>query len=494
MAGLAEDSLMLYPSIYNETNHTDINTLANARVQNGADIMSPIITRAYGKESDWFPLVLLTEGKGRMKPVESLDGKYKVPIMGKPKQSSVITGCEYTAADTNIGAGKASLFITFRDNWFSRDQDIQNGGRIMNKFTLKLLTDGVKTGNGWRYEARLVGANPNAVIPFYELAVGKKWSRHAAVVGLLASRGNAHKTQAPAQFQNQTNLLRKSIQYKGNVQNKVMNIQIKMGDTPTTYWVDYEKYMCDLEFKREQENVLWWETYNADANGVIHDRDINSGEIAPRGAGVVQQMVNKTTHSGRLTASKLRDVIQAIFYNVSPGTKKDIVLFTGVGGRRLFQQAMAEESANIPVTTSNSYFIRDPENNVTKLEYGAYFGSYVTEDGHRITIKLMDSLDRGGKAEACDKYKGLPVCSYDMYFLDMSTVEGEPNIQFVYEKGREETENVELGVGNSAPRGLGINTKVVSTDKDASAIHYMRSLGVYIKNPTTCLAMTCELV
>lgn len=494
MAGLAEDSLMLYPSIYSETNHTDINTLANARVQNGADIMSPIITRAYGKESDWFPLLLLTEGKGRMKPVKSLDGKYKVPIMGKPKQSSVIVFCEYTAADTNIGAGKASLFITFKDNWFSRDQDIQNGGRIMNKYTLKLVTDGIKTGNGWRYEARLIGANVNAVIPYYELSNGKKWARHAAVVGLSASRGNAHKTQAPAQFTNQTNLLRKSIEYKGNVQNKVMNIQIKMGDTPTTYWVDYEKYMCDLEFKKEQENVLWFETYNGDANGIIHDRDINSGEIAPRGAGVLQQMVNKTTHSGKITADKLSDVFQAIFANVDPGSKKEIVLFTGLGGSRLFMNAMKTEMNSTAAINTNNYFVRDPEKDTSRLEYGAYFGSYVMQDGHRITVKKLPMLDRGSKAEACDRYKGLPICSYDMYFLDMSTVEGEPNIQFVYEEGREETENVEIGVGNSAPRGLGINTKVSSSDKDASAIHYMRSIGIYIKNPTTSLAMTCELV
>lgn len=494
MAGLADDSLMLYDSIYSEQNHTDINTLANARVTNGADVMSPIITRAYGKESNWFPLMLLTEGKNRMKPVKSLNSQYRVPIMGRPKLASVIVSSRYTSSDTTIGIGKTTFYITFKDNWFVRDQNIQNGGRILNKYTVKITSDGRKTQDGFEYECKLSGGNPNAVIPWYELAAGKKYSIHNAVVGLSASRGNAHKTQAPAQFTNQCSLLRKSINYKGNVQNKVMNIQIKMGDTPTTYWVDYEKYMCDLQFKREQENTLWFETYNADSNGVVHDRDINSGEIAPTGAGLLQQIINKTTHSGTITASKLADIIQAIFINVDPGVKKDIVLFTGLGGRRMFQTAMANEMKNIAVITTNNYFVTDPNNDKTQLEYGAYFGSYVTQDGHRITIKLLDCLDKGSKADACDRYKGLPICSYDMYFIDMSIQEGEPNIQFVYEEGREETENVELGVGNSAPRGLGINSKVVSSDKDASAIHYMRSIGIYMKNPTTSLAMTMEVV
>lgn len=490
MAGLVAENLKVFESTYDDKNHTDINRLANALVTSGADIMSPIVTQAYGSMSDRFPLMLLTEGKNRMKPVKSLDGLYKVPIMGKPKKTSVVVRCDYTSTD-KIGAGKSIFYITFADNWFARDHDIENSGRVGGKYLLKIVDNPERTQDGWKYPVRLEGGNKNRVVPLDQIQPGKKWGKQAASVGIAGSRGNASRNQAPAQFQNQTNFIRMSYNYSGNVQNKVMNIQLRLGSgKTTTYWADWESYMHQLQFREECENVLWYSSWNRDLNNLISDLDINSQEIITRGSGVLDQIPNNTTYSS-MSAAKIQQIVQDVFYNSAPGVKKDIVLFTGIGGRRVFQQGMADANKGTLAVSTNNYYVRDPENDTTRLEYGAYFGSFVTQDGHRITIKTLDLLDKGAKAETCDKYNGLPVCSYDMYFLDMSEVEGEPNVQFVYEEGRKDIEKIIVGL--TTPKGYA-DTVYAASDIDAASCQFAKSLGVYIKNPINCFTATLDVV
>lgn len=471
---------------FSSQSSTNIHRLSDALL-GSPEVMSPIVTQAYGKFSDWFPLMLMTEGAGRKKALKkSLDGSYVLPIMGKPKKSDTIVRCDYTSSDV-IGRGKNLFKVVFANNIWGRDSDIMNGSRGTGQLLLKIVTKPVRVQDGWEHTLRLEGRNVNATVPLAELKAGKRWALQAASVGIYDSEGNESRNQTPGKFQNQVNFIRRSYKYSGNVQNKTMNITLDTDKGNVTLFTDWEAYEKQIRFREECENILWYSQWNRDENNTIHDYDINGDSTITRGSGVLEQIPNETTYS-IMTEKKITEIVQNVLYNSAPGVRKDIVMFSGIGGRRVFQEALMKSAKVLGLQATSDKFIRG--NDPMSMQYGAYFGSLLTQDGHTITIKNLPLLDTGSKAAASEKIDGLPETSFDMYFLDMSTVEGEPNIQFVYEEGREYIEKIVPGL--TTPKGYP-DSQIAASSKDAGSVECARSLGVYIKNPINCMKVTRPL-
>lgn len=484
MAAINE-KLRLYDETFDEKSHTDVNRLANAMLSQ-ADILSPIVTRLYGDLDQRFPLMLYTEGMGRIRTVESSDSLFKVPVMGKPKKASVITKSFYQSTDV-IGKGKGIFKIGFADRWFERDYVIESPSGTKAKI---VEISSQKTGDYWEYELKLFGPNQNATVPFKDLQPGTKWGKFSAPVGIAGSRGNGARNQAPAMMQNQCTFIRMSYNYKGNVQNKVMTISIPTASGATKYWVEWEAYQHQLNWKEECENVLWYSEWNRDSQGFIHDHDINSGEIITMGSGVLEQIPNSSTYAF-LTEEKISRTIRDVFYNSSATAKKDIFLYTGIGGMEEWHKALLAATKSLGFQATSDKFVGGSANSYNMV-YGSYFGTYKHKDGHTITVKQLPLLDYGYRAEIAPKHPitGLPITSYDMYFIDQSTIDGKPNLEFLAEKGREDIEVFVPGL--TLPKGY-TGTSQRATDADQASVHFAKSLGVHIYCPTNCFKMFCNL-
>lgn len=483
MAAINE-KLRLYDETFDDKSHTDVNRLANAMLTQ-ADILSPIVTRLYGDMSERFPLMLYTEGMGRIRTVKSVDSLFKVPVMGKPKKYSVVAKNAYSTSDT-VGKGKTEFVIYFADRWFERDNVIESPSKVKAKIT----EHPEQEGDYWAYKLKVFGSNVSATVPFKDLIAGTKWGKFGTPVGIAGSRGNGSRNQAPAMMQNQCTFIRMSYNYKGNVQNKVMTLQIPTNQGIKKYWVEWEAYQHQLQWKEECENMLWYSEWNRDAQGFIHDHDINSGEIITMGSGVLEQIPNSSTYAF-LTEDKVRRTIRDVFYNSSATDKKNIFIYSGIGGMEEWHKFMMASASALGILAPTDKFIGGKPNS-QDLVYGAYFGTYKHVDGHTITMKQLPLLDYGYRAEIAAKHPitGLPITSYDMYFIDQSVSEGRSNIEFLAEEGREDIEVFVPGL--TIPKGYS-GTMSRATDADQSSVHFAKSLGIHIYNPVNCFKMFCNL-
>jgi len=476
--------LRLYQDTYDDKNYTDVNRLANAMVMQ-SDMLSPVVTKLYGAMDARFPLMLLTEGNKKIKYIKSGDGQFKANVIGKPKKTSTIVKCAYSSTDV-IGKNRQEFKITLADSWFDRDHTLMNGSRLA-QYLLKITTKPVKTQDGYEYTVKILGKD-NA-IPYSEIAVGKRWSMYATPVGISASKGNSAKNQAPSQIANQTTFIRFSYNYAGNVQNKVMCVELPTkGGGTTKLWTEWEAYMHQLSFREQCENVLWYGEYNRDFNNVVSDYDINSSEIITLGSGLLEQIPNQSTYSV-LSEAKIKQVVRDVLFTADPAQQKKIVLWTGKGGKEEFHNAMLKSLNALGLQATSDKFV---QGSGSDMVYGAYFGAYKHVDGHTIEMRWLPLLDMGSKAEACEKHPltGLPITSYDMYFVDMSDVDGEGNVQYVCEEGRQDLEAVVPGM--TIPKGYS-DSKLRATDLDASSVHFAKSLGIHVKNPINCFKLFCDI-
>ena len=93
-------------------------------------------------------------------------------------------------------------------------------------------------------------------------------------------------------------------------------------------------------------------------------------------------------------------------------------------------------------------------------------------------------------------YQYKPLTSYEMHFVDMSTYDGELNVQLVSQKGRSLIRGIEQGM--TLLKGLNYgdysgNTMDIklSTSQDKTSIHYLKTLGVAIRRNTHCFSLYC---
>lgn len=473
--------LGIYQETYNSDKHSSIDQLSRGNLAQ-ADMLTSTVVKFYGDWSNRFPLYLSTMGQGRKMAVKSTDSLFKVPVLGKPKKSSTIAKTIYTSTDTP-GKGKQPFFLYFVDKWFAKGDQLESGQKIK----VSVEEEPVQEGDFFKYVCKIVGTNLNAFLSFNEIKDGAKFARIAHPVGIKGSRGTEARSQAPAMMQNQCSFIRESYNWEGNLDNKVMTLNLpKKGGGTTAYWKEWEAFQHELRFSEACENMLWYSEFNRTADGKILDKDVNSGEPIVLGSGVLEQIPNSSTY-GVLTEEKIKRVVRDVFYNSNADLIRNITLYTGIGGKEEFHNALFASLKGLNFGFQADQFVSGGKNTNT-LEYGAYFGTYKHVDGHTITVRQLPLLDFGARSEAAPKHPitDLPITSYDMYFLDESMIDGKYNVQFVYEEGRERIEKI-VGGFNAK------DSKFVSSDIDASSIHFGESLGVHIYNPINCFKLTCNL-
>lgn len=477
---------------------TTNNSLAKMRLTK-SETLNPVITHLMGNENKKFPLTFLTEGQiGGLKKNKIEDVEYNYPVMGRLKKSDTIVSHEY--ADTDTPGIRGTIFeVTFKSDWLKQQHLIisPNGKQA------RIQGRPVKVATGYKYRLQLVYRELDDYCPVSELKAGLRWSMTGgAPVSEAYSSGNESNKQAPGKVKNQISILRKSYEIGGNVKNRTVEFQLNIGGKPTSYWMPFEEYQHEIQFKEACEEHLWWSTYNRDKNGNITTIDEDTGFAIPIGAGVNDQIPNKDTY-GQLTIKKLHNTVGDVLYGGTDTGNMDIILFTGVGGSREFDAAIKRDNTGSGgwrlVDNAADKFITGSAGS-NKLAYGAYFSTYRHVDGHTITLKSLPLLDFGGRAENSPRHpeSGLPLSSYEMYFVDMSTYDGERNVQMVTQKGRSMIRGIEQGmtlIKGSSYGDYSGNDKnlMVSTDQDKSAVHFLKTLGVCIRRNTHCFKLSCDL-
>lgn len=482
---------------YSKDTHSSANMLLNFGLMDEV-LLNKNLTYMWGKDSDMFPLLTLTEGMDATMTKKALNGgdsQYKWPVATRMRDVSRIV--RLVSTTTTPGKGYQSFEVEMEDNWF-----IYQHGAVSpdGEHMVRIQSEGQRTAKGtYIYRFQLSGGRADEFIPLSNFDSGMYWASAAAPVAAAKSDGNRTNSMTHTEATNQFGYYRNSYNITGNIANKVTNIEFDLDDGGTTnYFIPYEMKLFEINRKVKLEEELWYSEYNRDKNGVIHLLDPKTGEPIPRGAGIrdILRSVNNYDTFSRLTLGKLDNIFTKLYSNRVDDTPTEIVIYCGDGFLREFNAAiendvyakqMFEKLGQESIVSGGEY-----------LTYGRYFNQYRTIDNRLVTLKPVKLFNHGTRANMDRKngrmYKGLPVSSYTGVFLDHSkTNNGERNIKMVYEEGRENQIGVFKGM-TKVPGVWGLVDDIrIDTKIDEASYEVFTSQGINMDNPTTSFWLDLSL-
>lgn len=465
--------------VFNDAWMTDSNSLAKALLQAPAKL-SPAITNLGGREDNQFPLTMLTEGVGNSISI-GVD-EYEYPV--KTRANKVRALSSTVGGGSGLGKGGATFNLPFNDRWFIKDYVLISQSGIQ----VRIMGEPVPDGVNHLYPVRLVEPDPELEFPASDLVAGATFAQLFAPVGKDFSRGNASNWSVPGKVRHKLSTIRKSYQVAGAAKDFVSEFEFEVDGKKTKLWMDYEEWQHFLEWKQEAELLYWYGRQSYNEAGITSMRDEN-GQPVIIGPGLLQQIVNKETYS-ELTVNKLKNTVRDLFYGMTDAQKKQITLYTGIGGAEEFSNALkAEANASGYTATAEGKFIGG-EGRALKLT--GYFTTYEHIDGHTINVVKAPMFDHGPVATARRKHPrtGLSLESYRMVFVDQSNYDGQANLVMVNRKNREMKRWAVAG--STVPKGYG-ESPLRASDVDGYSVHFLKQGGVCLRRFDTSLDMECVI-
>ena len=323
-------NISVQKTFYNDSQMTDMNSLANALLSKPAEL-SPIITHLSGKDDKRFPLSFLTEGVGNVKSIDRLEYEYRVAtqrLRTRPVAATSPTG-------NSIGVGGSTFEVSFPDKHFVFPYVLVSQSGVQ----ARIMKEPMSTGSDWVYTLQLVNPSATATMPAADVTAGALFAQMYAPVGVDFSRGNASNWETPGLVRNKLTTVRKSYHMSGNAKDFVAEFSLPTkGGSTTKLWMDYEEYLHMLDFKEECEMYYWYGQKSYDSNGQTSMKDEN-GQPVIVGPGLLEQITNSDTYS-TMTETKLKNIIGDLFYGMTDASNKQVTLYTGTGGAREFDEAL----------------------------------------------------------------------------------------------------------------------------------------------------------
>ena len=475
-------NISVQKTFYNDSQMTDMNSLANALLAKPTEL-SPIITHLAGKDDKRFPLSFLTEGVGNTKSIDRLEYEYRVAthrLRTRPAAAAGPTG-------SAIGLGGATFEVEFPDKHFVFPYVLvsQSGtqARIMK------APEQAAGGSSWKYTLQLINPAATAVMPAADCVAGALYAQMYAPVGVDFSRGNASNWETPGKVRNKLTTVRKSYHMSGNAKDFVAEFALPTkGGSTTKLWMDYEEYLHMLDFKEECEMYYWYGQRTYGADGVVNMKDEN-GQPVVIGPGLLEQIINQETYSS-LTETHLKNIIGDLFYGMTDANKKQVNLYTGTGGMREFDEALKNHFGS----AANSWQVSGETRFITgsgrSLGLTGYFKSYEHIDGHSVNVIKLPLFDHGpvARARALHPVTGYSLESYRMVFVDQSSYDGVSNLRMINKKNREYLRW--CVAGSVVPRGFDANMSRAS-DVDGASVHMLKTAGISLGRFDTSLDLQC---
>lgn len=480
---------------YDNRGYTNEHSLAKLMLSK-PDVLTSKLTYMWGKElSNDFSFLMMTEGQNNIKYVN--DVQFTWPTMGKLSFTDEVVAYDATVNATP-GINNTIFYVTFKTD------------RIIPQYGL-LAKDGItqarvlsyeKATVGYRYALTLKNTDPTAFCDIANLQPGAFWVMLPAKVSESGSRGNKSNIMGKGEMTNQTSFVRYTQKIQGNIANKVVEVEFEGSETkdgkPTSLWMAEQQRQFEVMMRKMNNHDLYTSEYNRNALGEIIQKDDETGEPIPEGAGIRQSIMevgNYDTYGYTLTTSKLKNTVADVFWGAPDGGKMEIVIHGGQGFGEDFHEAiMSDATSNGFMTAVGEQFIKNGTDG--HLSYGNTFTQYRTVTGHTITFKHDTMFDDGLLGELDTQNgnlhprTGYPMSSHTGVFMDYSTYGGERNVQLVSMKGQTDIIGILKGMA-PIPAMWGVlgDSKAIATDKDESVLEYKQSKSINIKVANRCFIL-----
>ena len=481
---------------YDSALYNDENTLLNFKLI-APTKLNQAFTHLWGRDTDKFPLLSMTEGQMSNIPKRALNGadtQYTWNIMGRDKLTSRVKRLVTPAIGGLVGTGGSSIVVEMEDNIIP----YQFGVLLSDgKSLLRANTDGAPTGRN-TFTYTFVSQTGEGVAES-NFTAGTHWALQVPTIAASKSDGTRTNRSSFNSAKNQYSFHRFSENIAGNISNKVLDFEFDVVVDGQTHkykqWIPYQMKLWEIKRKQLLEEDLWFSRYNRDKNGKVALNDPDTNEPIPRGAGVFEQLEaagNDFTWSN-FTRTVLDMVHDSVNQNRIGDSVGEKVLYCGKGFAREFTRSLERDAK------FNNYFqsLGDKVIGTGKdgyLSYGAYFGQYKLQDGTIFTLKPVNMFTYGSRAEMQTKngltIDNLPLDSYTAVCIDHSTVSDKDlgdvrNVQMVYEQGREWQVGIYKGMATLPKEWAAASNNIISDRKDIATYEIITSQGINILNPTT---------
>lgn len=482
---------------YDDRGYSNEESIAHLGLTQPAEL-NTFLTYNFGMDNDRFPLSFLTEGQGKRgtKDIDTVEWTW--PVMGRMKFDDKVVYCSQAeAGSSTIGKGGVEFEVEFATHWFIEQYSLTAPDGMTQVRVMKDLGEGVK---GYRYILRLMTPDTDACVPAEWLASGMYWSMGAPTVSESYSKGNRSNSMSYGKMRGQLEFQRYSKEIAGDLATVTTKYEFDDGQGhKSNLWINEEMRQFHMNMRVMNEERLWLAEYNRTANGEILLKDRDNGKPIPTTSGMLEicRESNYDTYGEVLTLNKINRTVGDVLSRDTDEGNMDIVLMGGKGFIEDFDNAMKQDAKDNGFLTPLGE--KEIQGNGAGLEYGAYFRTYKTVDGHRVTVKHANFFDNGTIAEAAKKNgmihprTGLPLTSHQACFIDFSSYNGEQNVRMVRRKGEIYKAKVYKGMTDiPACWGVG-DTNFISTDVDMARYEIKSSIGLQVNNATKMFLLKCSL-
>jgi hypothetical protein len=498
-------NLIITEHQYNTQDFLDSNAYWNQKHHDKPTVIHDSLTWMLGSYDRMTSLVTLEGQYGvnnigkKVLPVES-DGQYEYPIIGDIHVPFEVAETPASLIPNALGIGNNKFKVKFKTNGIKATNVLHTPNGVI----VRTEGEGVKVGNNFEYTFQIMGSNDLASVPPEDVKAGALWTCVGSATSDERSYGSGVNTVSPGKIRNQIGYLQMTMRW-GNAENlkRVIKWKYNVDGKEIENWMSWYIFHFEKEWMRQCEYMYWYSRYNRNpVTNLIQNKDTTNGEFLPMGAGLLEQIGNKSTYApGTLTADYLLNKMTAAFSGQYDNANTSMTLYTGDGGYREFNQMVeryyGSRAQKLNIQTESSHFL---SGNDYKLAVGGYFNEIMLIDGYVIKIKKSEIFNHGSVAKNSKRHPvtHLPMESYRMVFIDDSSYDGSPNINFVSRGTEGYTHSFGLG-HTDAPADLKVYNKSGSiydslapqrSSEDTSGYYTRKkSLGINLRRPNKCFML-----
>lgn len=254
--------------------------------------------------------------------------------------------------------------------------------------------------------------------------------------------------------------------------------------------MQYADWEFEKQFRREKNRLLMFASPNWTGDRKYMNKDESSGYIIKMGAGIRAQMdKSNTVYYNTFSIPFLTQHILELMAGKEHNGMNKFVIRTGLWGLYQFHVELENYTKlytplNVQSRVSTAKGGSGIQKGADMLKYSGFFQVY-QGPGFEVTLMHEPLYDDAVRNKVMHPDGGLAE-SRRMDILNVSQIDGEPNIRKVFLKGEDEFMGFEPGMRD--PFQANSPRRVQANAKDAYKMHRMLVCGAMIKDPTKTMS------
>lgn len=468
---------------YSNSTMTDLNHLGRSLLTR-PHMFEDVITRVFASKN-YYSNNPLTSALNSIKnsKVELTSNVHEWRLMGATIRPLVVVSDPDTSNKTK-GKGRQEFDIILDEDWFLPGDVIAPGAP---DYQCRVQSAPEKNSAGYTYRLRLISDEVNAFVPEKFFKPGTPWSKLFSNYGEADVQDGSTLFSTPVAMSIKIGKMRKKYEITDYAAEQVLAFKVQ-DEKGQTYdrWIRYAEAEYWSQWEREKEIALW---YSKSSNTIPSVKTY----MVDTFPGIHEQLDNAYTQTyTTFSAKMLTDFLMDVFYSrIEPGKSRNLKVFTGEYGMKLFNDAMQTLVAKQQTQVLSSSF--SPIEKVSSpLHTNAYsvgyqFVQFKMFNGCVLELIHNPIYDNRSINNVIDDYTGYPVESMRFTFLDFDNSDSTPNIQLLEKKDGFKYGYVNGLISPSGPTTGG----TMAHSGEFYSLHASKEFGVKIVDPTRCGQLIC---